>query len=68
LADSRAEVEKCAWACEWFADYRPAFLEPEAIEPEAARSQVAFIPLGAAAPQSRGSERFRPYRRLRRRA
>ncbi len=46
LVDSRAEVEKCAWACEWFADHGPALLEPEAIETEAVRTRVAFIPLG----------------------
>jgi succinate-semialdehyde dehydrogenase/glutarate-semialdehyde dehydrogenase len=46
LVDSRAEVEKCAWACEWFADHGPALLEPEAIETEAVRTRVAFVPLG----------------------
>ena len=35
LVDSRAEVEKCAWACEWFADHGPRMLEPEVIETEA---------------------------------
>jgi succinate-semialdehyde dehydrogenase/glutarate-semialdehyde dehydrogenase len=46
LVDSRAEVDKCAWAREWFADHGPALLEPEAIETEAVRTRVAFIPLG----------------------
>ena len=46
LAESRAEVEKCAWSCEWFADHAPAMLEPEAVETEAARSYVAYVPLG----------------------
>jgi succinate-semialdehyde dehydrogenase/glutarate-semialdehyde dehydrogenase len=35
LVDSRAEVDKCAWACEWFAEHGPAMLEPESVETEA---------------------------------
>jgi acyl-CoA reductase-like NAD-dependent aldehyde dehydrogenase len=46
LADSRAEVEKCAWACEWFADNGPALLERERIATEAVRSYVEYVPLG----------------------
>jgi succinate-semialdehyde dehydrogenase/glutarate-semialdehyde dehydrogenase len=46
LADSHAEVEKCAWACDWFADYGPAMLDAEVIETEAVRSYVAYVPLG----------------------
>jgi len=46
LADSRAEVDKCAWACEWFADHGPAMLEPEAAQTEALRTYVAYVPLG----------------------
>jgi succinate-semialdehyde dehydrogenase / glutarate-semialdehyde dehydrogenase len=46
LIDSRAEVEKCAWACEWFADHGPSMLEPEAIETEAVRTKVTYVPLG----------------------
>src|ERR1700689_4569272 len=46
LVDSRAEVEKCAWACEWVADHGPALFEPEAIATQALRTRAAFIPLG----------------------
>jgi succinate-semialdehyde dehydrogenase/glutarate-semialdehyde dehydrogenase len=46
LVDSRAEVDTCAWACEWFADHGPAMLEPEEIETEAVRTRVFYIPLG----------------------
>ena len=46
LVDSRAEVEKCAWACEWFADHGPAMLEREEIKTEAVRSYVSYVPLG----------------------
>jgi succinate-semialdehyde dehydrogenase / glutarate-semialdehyde dehydrogenase len=46
LADSHAEVEKCAWACEWFAEHGPALLERELIATEAVRSYVEYVPLG----------------------
>jgi succinate-semialdehyde dehydrogenase/glutarate-semialdehyde dehydrogenase len=46
LLDSRAEVEKCAWACEWFADHGASMLEVEAVETEAQRAYVAYVPLG----------------------
>jgi succinate-semialdehyde dehydrogenase/glutarate-semialdehyde dehydrogenase len=46
LAQSRAEVEKCAWACEWFADNGPTMLEPERIATEAVQSYVSYAPLG----------------------
>lgn len=46
LLESRAEVEKCAWACEWYADHAPRLLEPELIETEALRSRVLPQPLG----------------------
>jgi succinate-semialdehyde dehydrogenase/glutarate-semialdehyde dehydrogenase len=46
LVDSRAEVDKCAWACEWFADHGPQMLELEPIETEAARTEVVYVPLG----------------------
>jgi succinate-semialdehyde dehydrogenase/glutarate-semialdehyde dehydrogenase len=46
LVDSRAEVEKCARACEWFADHGPEMLAPEAAGTEAVRSYVTYVPLG----------------------
>ncbi|HEV3129063.1 MAG TPA: aldehyde dehydrogenase family protein, partial [Solirubrobacteraceae bacterium] len=46
LVDSRAEVEKCAWTCDWFADHGPKMLEPDPIETEAVRSNVVYVPLG----------------------
>jgi hypothetical protein len=29
LTDSRAEADKCAWACDWFAEHGPALLVSE---------------------------------------
>jgi succinate-semialdehyde dehydrogenase/glutarate-semialdehyde dehydrogenase len=46
LRDSRAEIDKCAWVCEYFAEKAVAFLKPEEIATDASRSYVAFEPLG----------------------
>ena len=41
-----AEAEKCAWACRYFADNGERFLADEAVETEADRSFVRYLPLG----------------------
>jgi succinate-semialdehyde dehydrogenase / glutarate-semialdehyde dehydrogenase len=46
LAQGKAEVEKCAWVCRHYAEHAEALLAPETVETEAARSFVAFSPLG----------------------
>jgi succinate-semialdehyde dehydrogenase/glutarate-semialdehyde dehydrogenase len=46
VREGQAEVEKCAWACEYFAEHGEEFLTPLPIETEAQRSYVAFDPLG----------------------
>src|SRR5262245_43952885 len=46
LKDGRAEVEKCAWVCDCYAEQAAQFLMPEIVETEASRSFVAFQPLG----------------------
>lgn len=46
LAEARAEVEKCAFACEWFSDHAPAILADEPSPSDSPRSFVAFEPLG----------------------
>lgn len=46
LAQSRAEIEKCALNCAYFADNAEAFLRPEPAETDAKKSYVAFEPLG----------------------
>jgi succinate-semialdehyde dehydrogenase/glutarate-semialdehyde dehydrogenase len=43
----RAEAEKCALACDYYAENGPRFLAPEMVETDAGRSFVAFRPLGA---------------------
>ena len=46
LREARAEVEKCAWVCEFYAEHGPGFLEDEPVSTEARQSYVAYRPLG----------------------
>jgi len=46
ISDGRAEVEKCAWVCEYFADHAASFLEDEEIASDASKSFVTFQPIG----------------------
>lgn len=44
--EAHAEVEKCAWGCEFYAEHAEAFLRDERIESDASASYVAYLPLG----------------------
>ena len=46
LAQAKAEAEKCAWVCRYYAEHGAAFLADEPAETEAEWSGVAFEPLG----------------------
>ena len=46
VRQGRAEVEKCAWACEYYAENAARFLEPEIVATDARKSFVTFRPLG----------------------
>jgi succinate-semialdehyde dehydrogenase/glutarate-semialdehyde dehydrogenase len=46
VRQGRAEAEKCAWVCEFYAEHAERFLNPETIPTDAAQSYVAFSPLG----------------------
>jgi len=46
LPQGRAEIEKCASACRYYADNASRFLEPLPIETDASKSYAAFSPLG----------------------
>src|SRR2546422_2192872 len=46
IREAIAEVEKCAWASEYFAENGPGFLQPEIVTTDAVRSYVAFHPRG----------------------
>ncbi len=49
IRESVAEVRKCAWAFEYYADHAEEFLKPEKAETDADVSYVAFEPLGVVA-------------------
>lgn len=46
ISQGRAEAEKCAWVCEYYAEHAASFLAPEVIVTDARRSLVTFQPLG----------------------
>lgn len=46
ITQSRAEVEKCAWVCDYYADNAEEFLKDEIINTEASKSFVSYQPLG----------------------
>jgi len=46
ISQARAEVDKCAWVCDYYAENAETFLSPEVIETDAAKSYVCFEPLG----------------------
>ena len=46
IQQSRAEIEKCAMVCDFFADNSERFLKDEIIPTDAARSYVSYQPLG----------------------
>ena len=46
VQQAESEVEKCAWACDFFAERAEGFLAEEPIETDAAKSLVRFDPLG----------------------
>ena len=46
IKDGRAESEKCAWVCDYYADNTEVFLQPETISTDASNSYVTFVPLG----------------------
>ena len=46
VTGGRAEAEKCAWVCDYYAEHAEAFLSPRDVATEASHSFVAFEPLG----------------------
>ena len=46
ITEAEAEVEKCAWNCDYFAENAERFLADEKITANATESYVAFRPLG----------------------
>lgn len=46
IAESRAEVTKCAWVCDYYSENATAFLAMEEIKTDAKRSFVRYDPMG----------------------
>jgi len=46
VSQGRAEVEKCAWVCEYYSTNAARFLAEEPVETDASKSFVTFQPLG----------------------
>ena len=46
IGEAKAEIEKCAWVCDYYADNGKGFLSDEIIESDAGRSMLVKQPLG----------------------
>ena len=46
IAGARAEAEKCAWVCDYYAEHAQQFLASEPVETDASKSFVAYEPIG----------------------
>jgi succinate-semialdehyde dehydrogenase / glutarate-semialdehyde dehydrogenase len=46
IRESIAEIEKCAWACNYFLKNAPRFLKPQVIKSDAQHSRIVFEPIG----------------------
>jgi len=46
LSESKAEIEKCAWLCEYYAENIEDFLGDKTLESDADKSFISYAPLG----------------------
>jgi succinate-semialdehyde dehydrogenase / glutarate-semialdehyde dehydrogenase len=46
IVESAAEIEKCAWNCEFYAEHAPAFLADEIVVSTASESAIVYDPIG----------------------
>jgi len=46
IEQAKAEIEKCAWVCEFYAENAETYLADETVETDAYKSYVTFQPLG----------------------
>jgi succinate-semialdehyde dehydrogenase / glutarate-semialdehyde dehydrogenase len=46
ISEAEAEIEKCAWNCDFYAEKAESFLAPEVVASNATESAVVFDPLG----------------------
>ena len=46
IGASESEIDKCAWACDFYAEHAERFLAPETVATDASRSLIRYDPLG----------------------
>lgn len=46
ITQGQAEIEKCAWVCDYFAQHAATFLQPRMVVTEFQKSKVCYQPLG----------------------
>ncbi|MHB8254407.1 MAG: NAD-dependent succinate-semialdehyde dehydrogenase [Acidiferrobacter sp.] len=46
ISEARGEIEKCAWACDYYAEHGARLLQDEEISITGVRAKVVFLPLG----------------------
>jgi succinate-semialdehyde dehydrogenase/glutarate-semialdehyde dehydrogenase len=46
IAESRSEIDKCAWVCEYYSAHAESMLSDELIESDAQKSMAIFQPIG----------------------
>lgn len=46
ITESKGEIEKCAWLCEYYAENAERMLKPEIFQTDAGKSYVRFDPVG----------------------
>jgi succinate-semialdehyde dehydrogenase/glutarate-semialdehyde dehydrogenase len=46
ISESRAEINKCAWVCRYYADHAETFLKDEKLDVEEADSYLVYDPIG----------------------
>ena len=46
IAEAEAEIEKCAWTCDFYAESAPRYLADQTVASNASESLVVFDPLG----------------------
>ncbi|MGQ3887800.1 NAD-dependent succinate-semialdehyde dehydrogenase [Legionella sp. CNM-1927-20] len=46
ISQSQAEIEKCAWVCQYYAEHAEEFLKPRIVQTEMTKTFVAHEPIG----------------------
>ncbi|MFO7745861.1 MAG: NAD-dependent succinate-semialdehyde dehydrogenase [Psychroflexus sp.] len=46
ISESRSEIEKCAWVCDYYAEHAEEFLAHEEVKTDASKSYVRHDPIG----------------------